>query len=98
MDKEFIRSVGGAGLGPEIKMKHRIVHALQKYFLNPPIKVLLALGVASPGDALLETIGRKGGKPVVLRWAMAALAASSGLWLSTAETPDASATSRTIHE
>ena len=44
-------------------MKHRIVHALQKYFLNPPIKVLLALGVAPPGYALLETIGRKSGKP-----------------------------------
>jgi deazaflavin-dependent oxidoreductase (nitroreductase family) len=44
-------------------MKHRIVHALQKYFLNPPIKLLLALGVAPPGYALLETIGRKSGKP-----------------------------------
>ena len=44
-------------------MKHRIVHTLQKYFLNPPIKVLLALGVAPPGYALLETIGRKSGKP-----------------------------------
>ena len=44
-------------------MKHRIVHALQKYFLNPPIKVLLALGVAPPGYALLETVGRKSGKP-----------------------------------
>ena len=44
-------------------MKHRIVHALQKYFLNPPIKALLALGVAPPGYALLETIGRKSGKP-----------------------------------
>src|SRR5437879_12195554 len=44
-------------------MKHRIIHALQKYFLNPPIKVLLALGVAPAGYALLETIGRKSGKP-----------------------------------
>ena len=44
-------------------MKHRIVHRLQKYFLNPPIKLLLALGVAPPGYALLETIGRKSGKP-----------------------------------
>jgi deazaflavin-dependent oxidoreductase (nitroreductase family) len=44
-------------------MKHRIVHALQKYLLNPPIKALLALGVAPPGYALLETIGRKSGKP-----------------------------------
>src|ERR1700736_6361540 len=44
-------------------MKHRIVHALQKYALNPPIKLLFALGVAPPGYALLETIGRKTGKP-----------------------------------
>jgi hypothetical protein len=43
-------------------MKHRIVHALQKYVLNPPIKLLFALGMVSPGYALLETIGRKTGK------------------------------------
>jgi len=44
-------------------MKHRVVHTLQKYFLNPPIKLLLALSLAPPGYALLETIGRKSGKP-----------------------------------
>src|SRR5216684_790382 len=44
-------------------MKHRIVHALQKYVLNPPIKLLFAMGVAPPGYALLETIGNKTGKP-----------------------------------
>ena len=44
-------------------MKYEIVGALQKYFLNPPIKLLFALGVAPPGYALLETIGRKTGKP-----------------------------------
>jgi deazaflavin-dependent oxidoreductase (nitroreductase family) len=43
-------------------LKHRIVHALQKYVLNPPIKLLFALGIAPPGYALLETIGRKTGK------------------------------------
>ena len=43
-------------------MKHRIVHLLQKYLLNPPIKFLLAIGIAPPGYALLETIGRKTGK------------------------------------
>ena len=40
-------------------MKHRIVHLLQKYVLNPPIKILFALGIVPPGYALLETIGRK---------------------------------------
>jgi deazaflavin-dependent oxidoreductase (nitroreductase family) len=45
------------------KMKHRIVHTLQKYLLNPPIKFAFAMGLALPGYALLETIGRKTGKP-----------------------------------
>jgi deazaflavin-dependent oxidoreductase (nitroreductase family) len=44
-------------------MKRRVVHALQKYLLNPPIKLMFALGVVPPGYALLETIGRKTGKP-----------------------------------
>ena len=44
-------------------MKHRIVHALQKYLLNPPIKLMLAVGVPLLGYALLETKGRKTGKP-----------------------------------
>ena len=39
-------------------MKHRIVHLLQKHLLNPPIKLLFAIGVAPPGYALLETTGR----------------------------------------
>ena len=44
-------------------MKHNIVHFLQKYLFNPPIRFLLALGLAPPGYALLETTGRKTGKP-----------------------------------
>jgi deazaflavin-dependent oxidoreductase (nitroreductase family) len=44
-------------------MKHEIVRTLQKYVLNPPIKLLFAMGVAPPGYALLETVGRKTGKP-----------------------------------
>ena len=43
-------------------MKHRIVHLLQKYVLNPPLKFLFAIGVVPPGRALLETTGRKTGK------------------------------------
>ena len=45
------------------KMKHHIVHFLQKYLFNPPIKLLFAIGIVPPGYALLETIGRKTGKP-----------------------------------
>lgn len=44
-------------------MKRRIVHLLQKYLLNPPIKLALAVGLPLPGYALLETLGRKTGKP-----------------------------------
>jgi deazaflavin-dependent oxidoreductase (nitroreductase family) len=44
-------------------MKHQIVHTLQKYFLNPPIKIALAMSLPLPGYALLETKGRKTGKP-----------------------------------
>jgi deazaflavin-dependent oxidoreductase (nitroreductase family) len=45
-------------------MKHRIVHSLQKYLLNPPMKIALAIGLPLPGYALLETTGRrKTGKP-----------------------------------
>ena len=44
-------------------MKHRIVHTVQKFLLNPPIKLALAMGVPLPGYALLETKGRKTGKP-----------------------------------
>jgi deazaflavin-dependent oxidoreductase (nitroreductase family) len=38
------------------------VHAVQKYVLNPPIKLLFAMGIVPPGYALLETTGRKTGK------------------------------------
>jgi deazaflavin-dependent oxidoreductase (nitroreductase family) len=44
-------------------MKRTIVHALQKYLFNPPIKLLFAVGLVPPGYALLETVGRKTGKP-----------------------------------
>jgi deazaflavin-dependent oxidoreductase (nitroreductase family) len=43
--------------------KHRLVHALQKHLANPPMRALLRAGVAPPGCALLETIGRRSGEP-----------------------------------
>jgi deazaflavin-dependent oxidoreductase (nitroreductase family) len=43
-------------------VKHRIIHALQKYLLNPPIRLLFALQIIPPGYALLQTRGRKSGK------------------------------------
>ena len=42
--------------------KQQVVRVVQKYVFNPPMKGLLALGLA-PGVALLETTGRTSGKP-----------------------------------
>jgi hypothetical protein len=44
-------------------MKRGIIRVLQKYLLNPPIKLLFAIGTVAPGYALLETIECKTGKP-----------------------------------
>jgi hypothetical protein len=65
-------------------MKQQIVHVLQKYVLNPPIKLLFAMGVVLPGYALLETTGRKTGKPRRLPWATRASAIGYGSWQSMA--------------
>jgi hypothetical protein len=65
-------------------MKHRMVHALQKYVLNPPIKLLFALGIVPPGYALLETIVARPGRRAALQLAMDASPISSGLWPSIA--------------
>ena len=45
-----------------LPMKRRIVRPLQRYLINPPIRVLLTLGVLPLGYALLETTGRQSGK------------------------------------
>jgi deazaflavin-dependent oxidoreductase (nitroreductase family) len=44
-------------------VKHRIVHALQQRLVNPPMRALFAVGAAPPGWVLLETTGRRSGKP-----------------------------------
>ena len=44
------------------RVKRRLVTGVQKYLLNPPIRLALRFGFAPPGYALLETIGRKSGK------------------------------------
>jgi hypothetical protein len=74
-------------------MKHRIVHTLQKYLLNPPIKLALTIGLPLPGYALLETKGRKTGKP---RRTPVVLETSSGSWQSTGCRLGTSATSSVI--
>ena len=44
-------------------MKYRLVHAFQKYILNPPVRAAMARGLVPPSYALLETLGRTTGKP-----------------------------------
>lgn len=46
--------------GPDVKL--RLVHAFQKYVLNPPLKGLAALGLLPRGWAIIETTGRRSGK------------------------------------
>ena len=44
-------------------MKRTIVRLVQRYFVNPPMRLALILGVLPPTHALLETVGRASGKP-----------------------------------
>jgi deazaflavin-dependent oxidoreductase (nitroreductase family) len=44
-------------------VKDRVVYPLQKWVLNPVVMVAHNLGVPPPGDALLETTGRRTGQP-----------------------------------
>ena len=79
-----VKSVNCASLGMA-EMKHRIVpYTLQKYVLNPPIKLLFAVRISSlvmryskPSVGQLESRDR-------LQWAPRASAIDSGSWQSTA--------------
>ncbi len=48
----------GCAQGRVVGVKLRLVRALQRYVLNPPVKLLFGLGVVPLGYALLETVGR----------------------------------------
>ncbi len=53
----------GSQVGATVSsVKLRLVRALQRYLLNPPIKLLFRLGVVPPGYSLMETVGRRSGK------------------------------------
>jgi deazaflavin-dependent oxidoreductase (nitroreductase family) len=43
--------------------KARVVRFTQKYLLNPPVRVLFAVGLVPPTHALLETTGWRSGQP-----------------------------------
>lgn len=44
-------------------MKRRVVRVVQKYLVNPPMRLALRVGVLPRTHALLETIGRSSGRP-----------------------------------
>ena len=41
--------------------KYQVIQPLEKYLVNPPVRLAWRLGLGPPGDALLETIGRRSG-------------------------------------
>jgi len=45
------------------KTKLLLVRSLQRFVINPPVRLLLATGVLPIGLALLETTGRRSGQP-----------------------------------
>jgi len=44
-------------------MKYRFIRALQHSAINTPVRLAWRLGLSPPGDALLETVGRRSGLP-----------------------------------
>lgn len=49
--------------GASLELKRRIVRPLQRYLINPPIHLLLTIGVLPLGYALIETTGRVSARP-----------------------------------
>jgi hypothetical protein len=43
--------------------KERVIYRLQKRVINPILMLTWELGIPPPGDALLETTGRRTGQP-----------------------------------
>ena len=44
-------------------VKDRVVYPLEKWVVNPIVMIAHNLGFPPPGDALLETTGRRTGRP-----------------------------------
>lgn len=45
----------------DVRLKRRVVVPLQRYVLNPPVKLATFLGLV-PGYAIIETVGRRSGR------------------------------------
>lgn len=50
-------------MGGQRELKRRVVRLVQKYLVNPPVRLALGLGVLPPTHALLETTGRRSSRP-----------------------------------
>lgn len=50
-------------MGEQRRFKRRFVRLVQKYLVNPPMRLALGLGVLPPTHALLETTGRRSSLP-----------------------------------
>jgi deazaflavin-dependent oxidoreductase (nitroreductase family) len=53
-------------MGPNVTRaapNQRILHPLQRSVVNPLLRLAWAVGIGPPGDALLETTGRRTGQP-----------------------------------
>jgi deazaflavin-dependent oxidoreductase (nitroreductase family) len=58
---------GGPGAGGRARaVKRRASRALTKHLVNPAVRPLVARGLLDPGWALLETRGRRTGRPRVV--------------------------------
>src|SRR4051794_27438945 len=53
----------GPDMAGAASAKDRLVYPLQKHVVNPTVKLAWRLGIPPPGDALLETTGRRTGQP-----------------------------------
>ena len=43
--------------------KRRLTTSLAKYLFNPLVRALFRVGIPAPGTAILETVGRRSGRP-----------------------------------
>lgn len=50
-------------MGETRRGRHRVLGRLQQSVINPVVRLAWELGIPIPGDALLETIGRRTGRP-----------------------------------
>jgi deazaflavin-dependent oxidoreductase (nitroreductase family) len=48
---------------PGLDLKYRVIRPLERYVVNPVVKLAWRVGLPPPGDALLETIGRRTRRP-----------------------------------